>query len=93
MYRCRLLIVQRKLKLLDKLIVLRIGGKQYMREYKIEEYIIRQTHAGLYQHIVYEVYKDEKLIKSCWSFNELAEFIGIDAHTLDIRMKEIDERE
>ena len=64
-----------------------------MREYKIEEYTIQQTHAGLYQYIVYKVYKDGKLIKTCWGFGELAKFIVIDAHTLNIRMKEIDERE
>ena len=64
-----------------------------MREYKIEEYIIRQTYAGLYQHIVYKVCKDGKLIKTCWGFNELAKFIGIDVHILNIRMQEIDGRE
>ena len=64
-----------------------------MREYKIGGYIIRQTHAGLYQYIVYKVYKDGKLIKTCWGFNKLAKFIGIDVHTLNIRMQEIDELE
>ena len=64
-----------------------------MREYKIEEYIIRQTYAGLYRHIVYKVYKDGKLIKTCWGFSELAKFIGIDERTLDRRMQEIDELE
>lgn len=64
-----------------------------MREYKIEEYIIRQTYAGLYQYIVYYVYKDGKLIKFCWGFSELAKFIGIDAHTLNRRMQEINELE
>ena len=64
-----------------------------MGEYKIDEYIIRQTYAGLYRHIVYDVYKDGKLLKTCWGFNELAKFIGIDEHTLNRRMMEINERE
>ena len=64
-----------------------------MREYKIEEYIIRQTHAGLYQHIVYKVYKDGKLLKTCLGFGELAKFVGMDWHALNRRMMEIDERE
>ena len=64
-----------------------------MREYKIGGYIIRQTHAGLYQYIVYKVYKDEKLIKTCWGFGELAKFVGMDWHALNRRMMEIDELE
>ena len=64
-----------------------------MREYKIGGYIIRITYAGLYRYMIYEVYKDGKLIKTCWGFSELAKFIGIDERTLDRRMKEIDELE
>ena len=64
-----------------------------MREYEIDEYIIRQAYAGLNRYIVYDVYKDGKLRKTCWGFGELAKFLGMDWHSINRRMMEIDELE